>query len=42
MFAICLVLHVQVKKIYFVLHGTSKTIGCYVLGGVYQMRVARP
>jgi hypothetical protein len=32
---------VQVK-FYLVLHGTSKTIRCYILGGVYQMRVARP
>jgi hypothetical protein len=31
---------VQVK-FYLVLHGTSKTIGCCILGGVYQMRVAR-
>jgi hypothetical protein len=29
-------------KIYLVLHGTSKTIGCCILGGVYQIRVARP
>jgi hypothetical protein len=32
---------VQVK-FYLVLHGTSKTIRCCILGGVYQMRVARP
>jgi hypothetical protein len=41
-FAICLALYVQVKKFYFVLHGTSKTIRCCISGGVYQMRVARP
>jgi hypothetical protein len=32
---------VQVK-FYHVLHGTSKIIGYCILGGVYQMRVARP
>jgi len=32
---------VQVK-FYLVLHGTSKTIRYCILGGVYQMRVARP
>jgi hypothetical protein len=31
-FAICLALYVQVK-IYLVLHGTSKTIVCCILGG---------
>jgi len=31
---------VQVK-FYLVLHGASKTIRCCILGGVYQMRVAR-
>jgi hypothetical protein len=31
---------VQVK-FYLVLHGTSKTIGCCILGGVYQVRVLR-
>jgi hypothetical protein len=40
-FAICLALYVEVK-IYLVLHGTNKIIKCYISGGVYQMRVARP
>jgi len=41
-FAICLALYVQVKFFYFVLYSTSKTIRSCILGGVYQMRVARP
>jgi hypothetical protein len=32
---------VQVK-FYLVLPSSSKTIGCCILGGVYQIRVARP
>jgi hypothetical protein len=39
--AIYLALH-SASKFYLVLHGTSKTIRCCILGGVYQMRVARP
>jgi hypothetical protein len=40
-FAICLALH-GASKIYLVPHGTNKTIRCCILGGVYQMRVAKP
>jgi len=40
--AIYFVLHGASIKLYLVLHGTNKTIRCCILGGVYQMWVARP
>jgi hypothetical protein len=35
-------IHCFCAEVSLVLHGASKTIRCCILGGVYQMRVARP